>query len=386
MKNLYLYYVQKLTICSKLTLCLLVLSSCTSMQQLKFAEIPDNEYVPKPHQTSTYDCADQFIDIDQQISVDFFEFQLTEALHELSLQTGIPIIADDFLEGLITFKFEGDLTDALEVITSKGDFAYKIYEDYILVSEMTDPKVASTCRYLPKYLMAGELIDTLGESHQRFINNVGGYISITAPRKIHEEIQNTLLVFDVEQGQIVLELSVIEVSREALRVLGIPSYTSPYATFNQSLRKTFQALEDSGHAYIKAMPSIVSIDGKKARFASLKTAWLPHASEYSNSREKIDYGVEMEIVPYISGEQVSLDITKASVSDLEQPITGAMLTNHTISTSVIVADGDYLVLGGLLKKKRKRSSSRLPLVNFVLNSASSEEEVEVLIMIRPRII
>jgi len=52
----------------------------------------------------------------------------------------------------------------------------------------------------------------------------------------------------------------------------------------------------------------------------------------------------------------------------------------------IVADGDYLVLDGLLKKKVKPSRSRLPVINFLLNKASSEEEVEVLIMIRPRII
>ena len=51
-----------------------------------------------------------------------------------------------------------------------------------------------------------------------------------------------------------------------------------------------------------------------------------------------------------------------------------------------MADGDYLVLDGLLKKKVKPSRSRLPVINFLLNKASSEEEVEVLIMIRPRII
>lgn len=386
MKNPYQSCAQKLTICSVLIAGLLMLSACTGMQQLKFAELPDSEYLPRQYQASSYQCADQFIDIEQQVEVDFFEFELTEALHELSLQTGIPIIADDYLEGLITLKLEGELSDVLEVITATGDFAYKVYADYILVAEMTNPKLASTCRYLPKYLMADELINTLGESHQRFISNVGGYVSITAPRVVHEEIQNALLVFDVEQGQIVLELSIIEVSREALRVLGIPAHAAPYTTFNQSLLKTFQAMEDSGHAVIKAMPSIVSIDGKKARFASLKTAWLPHASEFSNSREKVDYGIEMEVIPYIAGEQISLNITKASVSDLQQPLANATLTQHTISTSVIVSDGDYLVLGGLLKKKARRNTTRLPLVNLLLNSASSEQEVEVLIMIRPRII
>ena len=94
----------------------------------------------------------------------------------------------------------------------------------------------------------------------------------------------------------------------------------------------------------------------------------------------------MEVIPYIAGEQISLNITKASVSDLQQPLANATLTQHTISTSVIVSDGDYLVLGGLLKKKARRNTTRLPLVNLLLNSASSEQEVEVLIMIRPRII
>lgn len=356
------------------------------MEYLEITEIPENEHVPRAYQGATYECADQFIDIETQVEVDFFDLELNEALNELSIQTGIPIITDDYLEGLITFRFSGALIDALEVITSKGDFAYKVFENHILVSEITNPRVASTCRYLPKYLMADELIEALSDQYGQFISNAGGYISVIAPRVVHEEIQKAFLVFDMEQGQIILELSVIEASRDALEVLGIPSYRSPYATFNQSIRKTFQSLEERGHLYIKAMPSIVSIDGKRAHFSSIKTAWLPHASEYSNSREKVDYGIEMEIIPYISGEQISLKITKASVSDLERPVSGAVLTSHAVSTSVIVADGDYLVLGGLLKKKVKRSRSRLPVINFLLNKASSEEEVEVLIMIRPRII
>jgi type II secretory pathway component GspD/PulD (secretin) len=81
-----------------------------------------------------------------------------------------------------------------------------------------------------------------------------------------------------------------------------------------------------------------------------------------------------------------IDITKASVSDLEQAMKGPVLTKHQISTSVIVADGDYLVLGGLLKKKIKRNTSKLPFLDLFVNITSSEEEVEVLIMIRPRII
>ena len=77
------------------------------MQDIKLAEMPENEYLAKPYQVSTYDCANQFIDVDDQVSIDFFEFELTEAINELSLQTGIAIITDDYLEGLITFKFEG---------------------------------------------------------------------------------------------------------------------------------------------------------------------------------------------------------------------------------------------------------------------------------------
>jgi type II secretory pathway component GspD/PulD (secretin) len=146
------------------------------------------------------------------------------------------------------------------------------------------------------------------------------------------------------------------------------------------------------------MPSIVSIDGAEARFQSIQTVWITHSNDsrnaYSNV-EQLSYGVDMSVVPRISFDgQVSLQIIKASVSDLtEDHDAKPRLIAHSITNTVDVPDGDYLVLGGLLQRKVRRMHNKLPigLSNTPLGFLSGqkkavEEEMEVLIMIRPRIL
>ena len=103
----------------------------------------------------------------------------------------------------------------------------------------------------------------------------------------------------------------------------------------------------------------------------------------------------MTVVPRISLDgQVSLQIINASVSDLtEDHDAQPRLISHSISNTVDVPDGDYLVLGGLLQKKVSRTQNKLPIgltgtaLGFLTGQNQSvEEETEVLIMIRPRIL
>ena len=111
--------------------------------------------------------------------------------------------------------------------------------------------------------------------------------------------------------------------------------------------------------------------------------------------QQISYGIELKIIPNIAVDgRINLQILNASVSDLI--VAGSdehRLMSHRISNTVDVQNGDYLVLGGLLQKKQSKEKEGIPLSSAInpLNllfaqTQTKEQEMEILIMIRPRII
>lgn len=399
------------------------------------ARISDPAYVKAPKR-DPYHCAKSAYSKAQNktVSIDFIEMDLREALLELSLTTNFPIIADDTVAGIVSLTLNKvSFAKALTILLASGDYSYRFFKDYVLIGSSTPDgpsftKLSKTCRYKPKYATPQDLAASLSTYYQQFVRvpSKGDYLTITAPKTIQAQIRRSLELFDERPGQVMLEMSVIEVSRDALSILGLAWNTDkskPVNTTNssvgvrssmgnamtqvgltfsalpqQSLVRSIRSLQSDGKATVKAMPSIVSIDGAEARFQSIQTVWITHSNEsrnaYSNV-EQLSYGVDMSVVPRISFDgQVSLQIIKASVSDLtEDHDAKPRLIAHSITNTVDVPDGDYLVLGGLLQKKVRRMHNKLPIglsntpLGFLTGQKKAvDEEMEVLIMIRPRIL
>lgn len=73
----------------------------------------------------------------------FYETDLRDAIHELSIQTGINIIADQTVNGVITVDLRDvPLEKALNMILSSGGFTFRKIEDYYLVG-LADPRNVS---------------------------------------------------------------------------------------------------------------------------------------------------------------------------------------------------------------------------------------------------
>ena len=73
----------------------------------------------------------------------FYETDLRDAIHELSLQTGINIIADQTVSGIITADLKNEpLEKALAMILSSGGYTFRKIEDYYLVG-LADPRNVS---------------------------------------------------------------------------------------------------------------------------------------------------------------------------------------------------------------------------------------------------
>jgi type II secretory pathway component GspD/PulD (secretin) len=373
----------------------------------------------------------------RKLDLAFFEMPLRDALVEVSVMSGVPVVIGENVDGLITVNMSGvSFDDALEVMLSGGDISFRKMERHILVGNARPDspvfhKLAISCHYRPRHTKPTDLAVSLTPYFQQFISlhNDADYLTITATPDTLRKIRSHLDNYDRKPRQLLLEMHIVEVSSDAMELLGVdwnrygrdpntsmlrrlgtaewngykpesdPSVSSlltlgalPMRTLSDSLN----FLRTQGEAQVKAMPSIVTLDGKEAVFSSMNTVWLPFKSAGDTGRRReLTYGVHMKVVPRIAaGGQVKLEIVDASVSDFTESDQGIpRIISHSISNTVHVRDGDYLILGGLLQKKSRRDGEGVPglkdapvVGNLFGQKQQFLQETEVLIMIRPKVL
>ena len=354
------------------------------------------------------------------VALSFYEASVRDVFAEISLLINFPIVIDEFVEGAVTIEAENIRLDkALDLISASSNLSYKFFNEYILVgvNSVDTPSWASlsvNCRYWPKYISAEILFNSLGEIERQFVFYPKGadYLSISAPPGLQKKIQESLVVFDHSPGQVLLELSIVEITTTDISRLGIRWHDNN-ATLAQGivsdqpdLIKQLQILARSGQTQIKAMPSLLSAHGKKAKFSTSQQAnqWQVEEEESQSQRsqsakkeerEVLEYGVNMEIIPYIiDGNTVTLKIIDASVSDVVVGGDGYLqLIKHRVSNQVTVNNGEFILLGGMMQQSSVRHSEgmpklkELPLLGWLFGQQKKRHsDYEIWIMIKPSIL
>ena len=184
--------------------------------------------------------------------------------------------------------------------------------------------------------------------------------------------------------------------------LGVGKVTKEGTSFAAILR----ALEGIADTNIISTPSIVTTDNEEA---SLNVGQeVPFVTgSFSNTggtgslnpfqtiqREQV--GVSLTITPQINeGDSILLKISQ-EISSISQSSSGAvdLITNErTINTTVIVGDGDILVLGGLLEDQLRESDQRVPFLGSIpiigtlfKSTKISKVKTNLMVFIKPTIL
>jgi general secretion pathway protein D len=179
-----------------------------------------------------------------------------------------------------------------------------------------------------------------------------------------------------------------------------------YALTAANVAATLDALNEITDVNIVSSPSLTVMDNKAAVLqigdqvpittqsaTSVRTVGAPVVNSVSYK----DTGVILSITPRINESgRVLLDIEQ-EVSSVA-PTTSSGIDSPTIrqrkiKTSVVVNDGDALVLGGMIQQSKSIGRSQIPILGdipFLGNAASSRDnsigKTELIIMIRPHVI
>ncbi len=126
------------------------------------------------------------------------------------------------------------------------------------------------------------------------------------------------------------------------------------------------------------------------------TGSVTNSSSNGNATETYEYqktGVELTVTPYVtSTDLISLDIlqsmSQATANTLSPQISSPIITKREIETSMTIANGQTMVLGGLIQERSNDTLDSLPIINQIpflkrlLGSTNaSVERTEVLVLI-----
>ncbi|HXY59760.1 MAG TPA: secretin N-terminal domain-containing protein, partial [Methylocystis sp.] len=184
-----------------------------------------------------------------------------------------------------------------------------------------------------------------------------------------------------------------------------------FAGFAYALRSgsgalvTLNALQQITHVNVLSTPSLTVLDNRTASLQvgqQIPVTTLSAVSalgNVNNSTQYLQTGVILSITPHISESgRLMLDL-KQEVSTAEAIPAGSpagtnpVIDQRLIETQVVTADGESLVLGGLIQDSRTKDDSQIPIVgdipiigNGFKNKDDQIAKTELLILITPHVI
>jgi len=145
----------------------------------------------------------------------------------------------------------------------------------------------------------------------------------------------------------------------------------------------FKAVASNSNSNILSTPSIVTLDNEEAEITvgesrpfatgSFTTSSSGGSNPFSTTEQK-DVGLKLKIKPQINeGDTIRLDIEQetssvdsaASAASAAAGVPGTVTNKRTIKTSVLIEDGQLIVLGGLIQDNKAKSIAKIPLLGDI---------------------
>lgn len=373
----------------------------------------------------------------------FIDTDIRQVLQDISSQTGVIIVPDQTVAGLITCELKDvPLDKALEIVLAGTGYVVRKTPDYYLVSspepkEVTFPASSKTKYIKMSYVGAEDALKLLSTAFKKYVqaDATTGTIVITAPPVLIDRIESDLALIDVPPRHVMLDARIVVMNQQDLLNLGIewswPKISAGifsdsslhekgaagtkwpwgiqigYATgqaFTNSLELTLNLLEQNGDATIVSTPQILAQDGKKAEikvtteeYYSLLPKYTAGTPYYYNTAElqKIEYGTLLNITPHIGRNgDITLDMA-IEVSDIVMRSTDnyPIVSRRVVNNTMRIQDGGTVSVAGLKKSesytvnKSTPGLSKIPVMGGLFSNKKHEgSSQEIAVFVTARLI
>ncbi len=175
------------------------------------------------------------------------------------------------------------------------------------------------------------------------------------------------------------------------------SFSIGFARSSNLIELELSALESTGNGEVIARPKVTTQDKVTANIQS--GVRIPFQSQAGGTAggtttEFVDAVLSLEVTPQITPDGriiMELNIHQDSVAPGESPIPA--INTNSVNTSVLVDDGDTVVLGGIFREETTTRETKTPLLGDVpylgrlfKRTSTESRRTELLIFITPRVI
>nr|WP_307735948.1 type II and III secretion system protein [Massilia pinisoli] len=175
--------------------------------------------------------------------------------------------------------------------------------------------------------------------------------------------------------------------------LGAAQESGNYVSVRAStVTAIIQALDSDSRFKVLSSPSLRVASGQTASLTVGDDVPVLGAITYPGNGaapvQSVDYrssGVLFSISPVVRDSSIAVKVDQ-QVSSFVATTTGVnnspTLTKRQLTTSVSLADGDVVVIGGLRQSKDTAAASRVPFLPFFGSKASDKSESEILLFLQ----
>ncbi|HHE47034.1 MAG TPA: hypothetical protein ENL08_04975, partial [Bacteroidetes bacterium] len=345
----------------------------------------------------------------------FFEADLRMIMSDLSMETGIPILWDPTLKGLVTYEaIDKPLEEVLAALLFPNGFTYRYVNGAYYVGSVKpgDPAftMLSTTKVIPlANIIAREAVKSLSDFYEPYVkvSESNNTVCITAPPIFVDRISEDLKKLDRPPVQISIEVIVVELSTTGMHEMGLDwtitrsaerspkypwsigsnhtniengSFTGDYTQagfkvggYMTDLILQLQALVESGDARIRANPRITTMHGRQAeigitrdQYFVIQTTGGAQQQQY-NTLQSVSSGIRLEITPYASESgEITVEVNPQVGDVVGQGAEGfPEINTRSASTSVRVKDGETFTIGGLNIEQNKITRRKIPVLGDI---------------------
>lgn len=333
------------------------------------------------------------------VNLFLFETNVRDALSEISMQTGVNIIPDSTVSGLVTVDLQDvPLERALRMILIGGGYAFKKIDDFYLVG-LADPRsttfaeLTETQIVMLEHVTASQVLSALPSFLTSYVkgDKDGRLLTITAPPTELGRILELIDTLDVPPKQVEIQVIVTEVSTKALKELGINLFDFSFGagtgwnddwtakigfgsgglsletTLLGNLLFNLKALEEDQEAVIHADPRVLVSDGQSAHLfvGDRQILLLADANDKTTRVERVEVGMDLKVTPRILGEEILLSISPEMSHFVNESKSSLTVKQSSVSTTVRLKNGQTAVLAGMTVQESGDQTRKVPILGDI---------------------
>jgi len=356
------------------------------------------------------------------VTIMFFETDLREALNEISLQSGINIIADQTVSGTVSADLvEVPLEKVLRMILIGGGYTYRKIEDFYFVG-LPDIKNTSFSSLSEleivelKYINVEKVLDILPSSLEAYVegNRQGDVLTINAPAQQMGKIKEIITKVDQPGKQVEVNVLVTEIDSRYFEEYGSELFSffdteNPNKGFSYDMASNLlfiqgdvygqllskiKILQEEKKASIEADPRVIVAEGETAElFIGDQQILLINLEDddIASRVEKVEVGVGLKVTAErIADENIVLNIAPELSHFVAVDRPDIIIKQNSVSTTVNIKNGETIVLAGMTISDNSTKSEKIPVLSdipilrwFFKTERTEEAESELLVFVTP---